>query len=170
LTGASSYTVGTGGTFNVARPNSISSAFFRLNNVDYPVNVVTVEEFDSISDKTVTGSIPDCIYYQASYPLGKLYVYPLVTGGTLYVNTIEPLTSLALLTTSISMPNGYEAYLRLALADSLMTWSGKDKPKISADAMRLKAGLKRVNHRPRVMGVDTPTRLDRYSYKIERGY
>jgi hypothetical protein len=42
LTGAVSYTMGTGGTFSVARPVSVKSAYCTYSGYDYPVAILAV--------------------------------------------------------------------------------------------------------------------------------
>ena len=60
--------------------------------------------------------------------------------------------------------------LRANLANDMQSEYGKNRQKISMDAQRLKANLKRTNHKPSVMTSDIPMSSNRNSYLIERGY
>jgi hypothetical protein len=170
LTGAATYTVGTGGVFNILRPTQIHSAYYLLNSIKYPVAVLTDDQYDSISYSSQTSTNwVDAIYLSPSYPLATLYVYPVCTGGTLYIRSWQPLTELSTLTTALSFPVGYEAALREAVADAMQSEYGKNRPKVTADAMRLKAGLKRANHKPPLMNTSTCVGTNSVA-RIMRGY
>lgn len=82
-TGAVSYTVGPGGDFNIARPDRLESAFFRQtiqsqpNKIDYPLEIIEAREtYNNIALKELT-SFPSYIFYDAAYPLGVIYPWPL---------------------------------------------------------------------------------------------
>src|SRR3569832_53347 len=68
-TGASSYTVGTGGAFNITHPDRIEAAYIRLlpvNNaqpVDIPLAVIDAhEDYATITCKSITGFPVACFY------------------------------------------------------------------------------------------------------------
>jgi hypothetical protein len=164
MTGATSYNFAT-----TTRYISLDSAYFTLNSVDYPVEIITKEQYQDISNKALTGSIPSCVMYDTQFPTGVLYVHPAPSSGTLTVTGRKPFTVFATLTDAVSLPPGYNAMLRANLADAMMSEAGKNKPKITMDARRLKADLKRTNHKPRVMTADINI-MNRNSYLIERGY
>lgn len=103
LTSAQSYTIGTGGTFNTTVPVDIVSAFTRVSNIDYPCEIITVEEYNEISQKSATGSWPDYIAYRNSKPLGRIYVSP-VSTGTLYIESKKLLQNFATSSTTCTMP------------------------------------------------------------------
>lgn len=162
-TGAASYTVGSGGTFNTSRPNIVDSAFFRLSDIDYPVDIVNLEQYNSIPDKTTTGDIIRFIAFNTDVPLSTMYVYPKSSTGTLYLNSKKPLTSLALLTTVLAFPNGYERALRLALSVEMMPTYGVQNQQIIMMAEKAKSDIKRVNYRPSVLDVNVPAGRQRVS-------
>lgn len=118
LTGAASYTIGSGGTFNTVRPISIATAVIRYSSVDYPLEFITQEAYQQqIAIKTLTSPIPDYITYDNDYPLGKIKLYPLDTAGsTLYLQSNKPLTNLSALTTTVSLPPGWKRALKYNLA------------------------------------------------------
>jgi len=157
LTGAQSYTYGLTGVLNSVRPIRVDTIFYRdANNNDFPVQIISQEEYNGILKKSTTSSIPAYVYVETSYPLAVLHVYPAVTGGTLYIYAEKPLTAFAALTTTVALPSGYERMLRYALAAEVMTEYGVDNQAIAQKAIESKADLKRTNYKPKVMRVSLP--------------
>jgi hypothetical protein len=80
-TGAVSYTVGPGGDFSIPRPDRIEAAYIRQNYeadnpVDFPLTILTSrEDYSRIGLKDLS-SFPSVVYYNQSYPLGELFVWP----------------------------------------------------------------------------------------------
>jgi hypothetical protein len=145
LTGAVSYTMGTGGTFSVARPVSVKSAYCTYSGYDYPVDIISRDQYEAIADKDATSDIPTCVYVNYTYPYATVYVYPVPSSGTLSLSSDKPLTEQATAATVLSMPQGYERALRLNLAVELMPQYGLMNQAIIAMAMKAKADIKRVN-------------------------
>jgi len=172
LDGSSSYTIGQDGTpdLNTVRPISIHSVFHRgTDGIDCPVDVVTLGEFDSIADKSATGTIVEWVYVDTTYPNLSVYTYPLVSTGTLRINSSKALTAFASLTTTVSLPPGYERYLRYALAVELMPEYGINNPQIYQMFNDARADLKRTNAKPVVLRTSVPFGK-RFSYnRIEEG-
>ena len=170
INGATSYTVGASGDVNTSRPVEFANAFYRLNSVDYPVNIITVAQYDGIPNKSSTGTIPDVVYIRDGYPLLTVYPYPVCSSGTLYLETRKPLTEFATLATSASFPVGYERAIRLNLAVELMPEYGVENGTLVALARDAKQAIKRVNTKPVMMKVDIPRRMSVNSYdNIIRG-
>lgn len=143
-TGAQSYTIGSGGDFNTTRPDQIQAAFYRstLNPtqpVDYPLlNVASREDWNRIAVKNV-GTWPSWWWYDAAYPLGVVYFWPIPTAGTgeLHLSLKQPLAHFPDLTTDIAMPPAYVNALRWAGAQRVRPMYGlKPSPQID----RLAAG------------------------------
>jgi len=70
--GTVSYTIGTGGNFDTARPNSFDIAFIREDDHDYEVRVRPIHEYWEISDKTIPNR-PTAMYYDRQTTLGIVY-------------------------------------------------------------------------------------------------
>lgn len=105
------YTIGSGGDINVAWPTKIESAYtIDGANVSRDIpNIVTNDEWAQISLKQLGNMYPDTLWYDNSYPLGSVYLWPLPMGGlTLYMNVYQRLQSFPLISTVVSMPPGYE--------------------------------------------------------------
>lgn len=127
LTGASSYTIGTGGNFNTVRPLKLRAATYMLSGADTYENkldILSMEEYAYQKDKTVTGSA-NRVYYAMNYPLGILYFHPIPTTGFCKLFTDKPLTNYTATTDTIVLPPGYERALRYNLAVELAPEYGK---------------------------------------------
>jgi hypothetical protein len=119
LTGAASYTIGTGGNFNTVRPASIIEAYIRNGTLDYPLAVVDDGTYNDITFKSLQG-IPQFINYSNDYPLGIMRLYPRDNPAyTLFVLTEKPVTQFATLDTQMILPDGWERALVYNLAIEL---------------------------------------------------
>jgi hypothetical protein len=125
MTGQASFTIGVGGDINGDRAIEIQSAYVVRNGVSYPVKVIDNERYDRITYKALQGANTQAIYYEAQYPLGIVYCYPLATGCTLYMRVLNIVKQFAALSTNIDMPPGYEDYIMLALAIRMAPQYGK---------------------------------------------
>lgn len=122
--GAMSYTVGIGGDFNTPRPDRLEAAFFRQivpsqpNQIDYPLNLIESREtYNNIALKSLK-TFPTNIFYDAAYPLGVIYPWP-VPQATIYeihLTVKDTLTQFTTLTQAINMPPEFIAALKFNLA------------------------------------------------------
>lgn len=130
LTGAASYTIGVGGNFNTARPINIIDALVRVGSVDYPLGVITQEEYQlQIAVKSISSSIPEFLTYDNGYPLGTIKMYTIPTSGsTLYLQSNKPLSNLSALTTTVDLPPGWKRALKYNLAIDLAPEYGVEAP------------------------------------------
>jgi hypothetical protein len=139
-----SRTIGAGGDFDIYRPNRIGDGtyFKDSNNISYDVDVVRKREvYDNICDKTVQSSYPEILFYNTSYPLGILYVYPVPNQSlTLHLNQWNPLQVFETLTEVHQMPPGYKRMLAYNLAVELEAEVGLPCP---VSAQRIAASSKR---------------------------
>jgi hypothetical protein len=150
-TGAASYTIGAGGDFNVTRPTDIKAAFVRLANgtipVDYPVDVIrSREDYDLITAKSIQ-SLPNCVYYDASYPLGTLMFYPVPNAQyELHVSVLDALPQFDAPAAAINLPPEYMAAIRYNLAVYLApSYQLEPSPSLQRLAANAKRIVKRMN-------------------------
>lgn len=116
LTGATSYTIGSAGTFNTVRPEKIISAFYRLSNSDYhPLVLTSKVNWDVIQGKTDAG-YPNVLWYDEAYPLGVIHLWPNPVSGTLVLSTLKQLTEFAATSTTVALPPGYRDALTFNFA------------------------------------------------------
>ncbi len=129
VTGARSYTVGPGGDFDVARPDRLEAAFTRqftstviANAVDYTMEILqSREDYNRIALKGLTGfSGRGWIFYESSFPLGRVYPWPVPTATNLelHLSLKEDLPAFTSLTQQVQLPPEYEVAMiwNLALA------------------------------------------------------
>lgn len=147
-TGAQSYTVGTGGVVNITRPVKIDAAYWNYNGSDIPIEILTsFEDYEYIITKTLVSN-PNVMFYQPSYPLGTLYLYPQPNNGTVHLVTRVQLPVPAATTDTLTIPPEYVLPIRASLAEMLCaTFQTKLSPDIAALAARSRKVLKRNNLR-----------------------
>lgn len=124
-TGATQYTVGPGGAFDVdIRPTKLEAAFVRQINVpqpnspDYPLQVIeSREDYSLITVKQQT-SFPAFIFLETSWPLGIVHPWPLPLANIYELHLIvrKLLPSFPTLGTVINLPDGYEDAIQFNLA------------------------------------------------------
>lgn len=157
--GTTTRTIGSGGDFDTRRPDRIGDGTYYqdTNNIAYPCEVVRNRDiYDTIYDKTVTSSYPDLLFYDTSYPLGTLYVYPVPNQSlTLFLNQWNPLQIFETLTEVLAMPPGYRRMIVYNLAVELEAETGLPIPasavRIAASSMR---AVKRNNNIPILSNTD----------------
>lgn len=115
LTGAASYTIGSGGDCDTVRPSSIRGGYVRdSDNHDYPFSLIDESQYRAIVVKSLGGTTT-MGWYNPEYPLGVIYVWPLSTG-TLYLDSLKALTDPSALTTSVTFPPEYDEAIIYNLA------------------------------------------------------
>lgn len=123
-TGATSYTIGAGGDFNTPRPDRLEGGcFIRLQPAggiptDYPLTILpSREDYSKITLKTL-GSQSYVVFYDAAYPLGSVFVWPVPQATTYEIHLLlkDQLAAIAALNTVILLPEEYELALQINLA------------------------------------------------------
>jgi hypothetical protein len=145
------------------RPLTIESGFVRVatmqggSNIaggylDYPLAILSAEEYQSLGIKQLNGPWAKMIYYQPSETLGTIYCYPNPSQGQLHLFTQTIFRQFQTLTDTITLPQGYNNALRWCLAERLMPMYGKASQvqiaMISGYSAQAKATVKRTNMRP----------------------
>jgi hypothetical protein len=151
-TGAQSYTVGTGGNFNIQRPVRIEGAYARLNAgsasaIDYPVTLLeSREDYAKIALKGLT-SFPEFAFYDAAYPLGNLIYYPVPNASfELHILTMEVLPQFAAPGSVINLPPQYQSAIRWNLGPYLApSYQIEPLPSLIRRAANAKRIIKRMN-------------------------
>lgn len=135
-----SYTIGTGGTINIARPVEIYNAGLVLDRtvaatqrVEAPIRVLTNDEYARWPLKSFETTYPRGIWYDHDWSagLGLIYVLPIPDQGNsqLAIYTPVAIAEFAdLATTDYTFPPGYEECLEYNLALRLATPFGRDIP------------------------------------------
>ncbi len=156
----SSITIGsTSITAYYERPVMVNAGFTRVGGIDYPLQVISEDDYKLIGLKTLSGPWPSVVYYQPTEPLGNLFFWPSPTSGEVHLFCSTILGSFSTLADVIQLPQGYNLALRYCLADLLLPEYGINDPQmvamISDRAAKAKANIKRTNMRPQgLMHVD----------------
>ena len=120
MTGASSYTIGSGGDANTTWPTEIKGA---VVDTDYNLKIIGEAEYRSVK-RSELGSTAAYLYYNPAYPLGVLYPYP-VGGSSMVIDSLKALTDPTTLTSSVAFPTSYDAAIKWNLAMHLAPEYGK---------------------------------------------
>lgn len=125
--GQSSRTIGTSGNLNTARPQQILEASVTISNVDYDLTLLTNQEYQAISNKTLTSALPQYLAYNPLFTssLGTLYMWPIPSGSTtLLLTSTKPLAAVSALSTTVTLPPGYAEAIRYGLAQRFEAYFG----------------------------------------------
>ncbi len=148
VNGQGTYTLGPTGDLGTTRPVKIDNAYIRDASTDYPVEIVSRDDWDGIPDKTNDSDIVQHLLFEGTMPDATIKVWPVpTTANVLHMRTWLPIAELALNDT-ITLPPGYETAIPFNLAIYLAPEYGIDaKPSVMQIASRSLAGIKRINQR-----------------------
>lgn len=143
-TGATSYTVGPGGDIDIdPRPDKLESAFFRQtvqsqpNQIDYPLEIISAREvYNRIALKQLQ-SFPSYIYYETSFPLARIYPWPVPQANiySVFISTKTNLSYFDNLTDTFEFPDEYFTALRYPLGQRLcVQYNMEASPGLMAEA------------------------------------
>ena len=148
IPGVSTYTIGpSGGTITV-RPMSISnSSYIRASGIDYPLAIISLDQYNNISSKSEQSEIPEYLWYQDTFPNSTVTLYPVPSvANVLNLWSKKQITGFSTLTEEVSLPPGYQEALEYNLADALaIETESQLTPAASKKAVMLKKMLKRTN-------------------------
>lgn len=154
------YTIGTGANFDTNRPVRIDRAGiedqFSTTAVEYPVRMLTLDEWASIRAKSVQSSYPAFMYIDDSFPLTTLQLWPIPTvANKLVLYSQKPLTAIAAPGDVLSLPPGYEQAMIFNLAVLLAPeYDTEPSQVVVTTADNSRADIKRANQRPRLLKID----------------
>lgn len=124
-------------------------------DTEFPLQPLDRDEWQLLRQKGLSSTQPTRFYYEADYPAGSLYLWPVFAGGSINGLTLylpAPLTMPLLLTTVFAQPPGYSRALRDWLAIELAPEVGRQVDGgLIAAATDAKAQLQRTNFRPRTL-------------------
>lgn len=145
--GFDSYTVGSGGNFNIERPDSVEdSCFILLSNIQYAVHVV--DEATFTAQQTVGQSqMPRVLYYDPAYPLGTIFFdYKPDQAYNFHLKSWTSLQQFSSLTSLLTLPPGHEQAIAFSLAEVFGVEFGiAVPPKVEQIAVQSRAAIKRLN-------------------------
>lgn len=122
VNGKQTYTLGTGGDFDMARPARIDCMSAILlanpsNPIEQPLVMFSVDEWQNIPVKNVQGTFPTLCYDTGDFPLRQLNFWPIPqSGNSVRIYSWQALTEPTLLTDDVTFPPGYGEAFRYQLA------------------------------------------------------
>lgn len=144
-------------TTYAVRPLRINSAFVRVvtavtGTLDYPVAILSSEEYELIGQKTLSGPWPRALYYQPSLPMGVINYWPNPSSGEMHLFCDMQFTRFQTLADTMSFPPGYIMALRWNLAEFLIPSFGRNDPvlisMVKENARQGREFIKRTNSYP----------------------
>lgn len=181
-TGAQSYTVGAGGSFNInPRPDRIESAFLRQlqpasgagSQVDFPMEIIPArEDYNRIVLKTL-GTFSNSIFYDSGWPVATLYPWPVPQASIyeMHVTFKETLNQFQNLQQEINLPPEYEPALEFCLARRLRaTYQMPMDPEINRLAREALNVIRLANVQIPLLTMPRPLRAQggsNYNYKSD---
>lgn len=164
VAGVQSYTIGPGGDFDTTRPVWLTEAsVVTYNNpsqpLELPIDTLTVGQWQEVPVKTTQSALPTAVYYEDTFPLGRLYFYPVPNVGYLTAKIYIPTPALndpfVTLTTQVNVPPSYKAALEYNLAVEAQSLFGRPlDPVIATKAAEKLGNVRRANIKPVIVGVD----------------
>jgi hypothetical protein len=161
LTGAQVITIGPGCDINVPRPPRIERfGLVLLDNpslpLELPMESLTFDGWACIVNKDITSSVPRAAYYDLSFPIGKIYLWPTpTTAHQLAVYLWQELLGFNDTANDIVLPPGYARAIHYNLICEIAANYGKEpSPTIQRLALESKAQIARINAPRSEMTVD----------------
>lgn len=126
------YTIGVGGVFNGPRPSFIEGAYIsyvgpNAKLMTSRLNLLSVKDYNDISDLSANAELPQGLYNDRASPLSTLALYPIPrcnVATSLQLLTWATISNFATLATTADLPDGYGEALSNALGIRLMSMFG----------------------------------------------
>lgn len=127
--GTSIYSIGDGATWDTDRPHDIISGFLREGTTDYPLDIMTRDDYNKTWNKS-SGARPTRLYYQPTYPDGTVWLdyAPANNNITAYLDLQKPFAAITSLDSPISLPSEYYFAIRYNLAALYAPEYGRTAP------------------------------------------
>lgn len=146
--GTGAYTIGSGGSINVARPNSIESGYLLDAGIRYDLGrPISERQFKSIITTLTQSDLPLTFWYDRAYPLGTVNLYPIPSKAVeLHLLAWQTLQSFASLSTELSLPPGYQLAIENNLAVQMAPEFEREAPRsVQEMARTAKSRIKTLN-------------------------
>lgn len=168
-----SYTFGLTGDFNSQRPAKIRNAGILIDEVEYPLDILTPEQWSLISLKNIETSLPQYLYPEGTAPLETLNLWPTPDeANKLVIYSEKPFASIpmASISTEYSLPPGYQAPVVSNLALKMCPEFGREPSAVLIrEADSTLAQVKRKNTKSIYMESDFLRLTTKNPFKIFGG-
>ena len=161
VAGTQTYTLGTGGTFNMLRPTRIDMISILVNPgsnpLEIPLQILTDEEWRAVSLKATPSIWPTKVWITGNMPLNSLNFWPKPQDSTVQAviyswGRMDGFTSI---NDTVSLPNGYEEAIVTNLAMFLSSSYGiSPAPALGMRATMSKSAIQSLNVGPLYATVD----------------
>jgi len=142
--------------WTATRPVKVKAAGLLVGTLEYPLELLEDQEWESISLKSLSTSLPRAIYNRGDWPNTTISVWPVpATAYQIVIYSQQNLTGFASLDDTVSLPPGYSKALRTNLSVELASEYGiQPSPVLMKIAQESKAAVKRRNSTPPLLRVD----------------
>lgn len=135
-----------------ARPEFLTSANLILNAagqaVDVPMEIWDDDAYAAVTVKGLATSVQTAVYYNASFPAGELFFYPIPTAALqVRLGFWVPLTGFSDIQQTFWFPPAYRRAVVLTLAEELDGPRSND-PKLAMKAAGARAAVRKNNAQP----------------------
>jgi len=152
IAGQQTYTLGSGGNFNMARPARIERmGIVSFNNVaqplELPLEMLTDQGWAAIPVKLITSSLPQMVYDDGAFPLRNLSFWCIPNVPvSVRIYAWQALSQFPDNFTDVTFPPAYLKAIRYNLAVDLAPEFGRQvPPEVGAQAVASKAVIKSIN-------------------------
>lgn len=167
------YTVGIGGDINVLRPLHLTSVNISdaVTTPPYEMSLrmMTDQDWAEVRIKTQTAYRPQAAYYNLTYPLATLELWPVPTSSTLSIVLYAPeaVAEFTGLSQTVSLPPGYERMIVKNLALEIAPqYSVTPTPQLERQAQDALAVVLRANKNLEEQRFDPGAMMRRRYYDI----
>lgn len=161
VAGQQSYQMGTGAPdFNTPRPQRIENALWQQptgsTNFNLQIEIINQDQWAAITTPQIQSNIPTKMFPNYTFPYATLYFWPIPqVVNNLILWSWKPPIDIAALTTTISLPPGYNKAMKYNLALELAPEFGAmPSPLVVSVAEESKAAIKRMNNKPILLSQD----------------
>ncbi len=154
------YTIGpsVSADINGPRPLRLEQMYLRDSQQNlWPVRIVTLADWNNITNRAVTSQLPYLAYYDPQDPIAIINVFPVPRQPlyTLYWTSYLMLNEFTDLVTEMNFPTGYVRMLKTNLMVALCPYFGKVvPPDIRSIADESRGAIKRKNIIPQTSAFD----------------
>lgn len=154
-----SFTVGSGGNVNIARPVFLDRVAYVDNSVSPALEIplgrlLTDDEYAAIPNKALTSTRPQAAYYRPDFPLGVLIPWPISTGASLLWAIYHPVAvdEFSAINDVVTLPPGYRLMFITKLAIMMAPiFSRQVSRELARMAYDAEAIVARANERERAV-------------------
>lgn len=156
------YTIGSGGDFDMGRPIEIMNAYLEdVNGSSYPIQMVQSNDYDSIVLKEATGARPNFLFFNPLYPLAEITLWPKPSVNyTIHLSTWVGFTPFVTKDDVVSLPTGYYELLLYQTAVEVCSYFAMPvPPRVERKLYKMDRNLQAHNYSlmAPTLKIDTPT-------------